>query len=116
MNKKIEPLGQFVRRSYHAFYIYLYIESIRLTAMRTILHQPKLNTIRMVEQKLKKTKHFRNKYHLFHSLQGKVMYPTITVILDYLEESRKVKFKKDGSIAWIFKISSNSKKVQKTVN
>ena len=79
--------------------------------MRTILHQPKLNTIKMVEQKLKKKKHFRNKYQLFQSLQGKVMFQTITVILNYLEESRKVKFKQDGSISWIFKISNKSKRV-----
>jgi hypothetical protein len=81
--------------------------------MRTILHQPKLNTIRMVEQKLKKKKHFRTKHQLFKSLLGKVMYPTITAILDYLEESNKIAYKKDGSIVWIFKGSINSKKVSK---
>jgi hypothetical protein len=78
--------------------------------MRTILHQPKLNTIRMVEQNLKKKKHFRTKHQLFKSLLGKVMYPTITAILDYLEESNKIAYKKDGSIVWIFKGSSKSKK------
>jgi hypothetical protein len=81
--------------------------------MRTILHQPKLNTIKMVEQKLKKKKHFRNKYQLFQSLQGKVMFQTIAVILNYLEESRKVKFKQDGSISWIFKISNKSKRARR---
>ena len=78
--------------------------------MRTILHQPKLNTIRMVEQKLKKKKHFRTKHQLFKSLLGKVMYPTITAILDYLEESNKIAYRKDGSIVWIFKAPSKSKK------
>jgi hypothetical protein len=38
------------------------------------------------------------------------MYPTITTILDYLEESNKIVFKKDGSIVWIFKGASKSKK------
>ncbi len=37
------------------------------------------------------------------------MYPTITAILDYLEESNKIAYKKDGSIVWIFKESSNRK-------
>lgn len=78
------------------------------TFMKTILHQPKLNTIRMVEQKLKKKKHFRTKHELFQSLHGKVMYPTITAILDYLEESNKIAYKKDRSIIWIFKGSINS--------
>jgi len=39
-----------------------------------------------------------------------VMYPTITAILDYLEESNKIAYKKDGSIVWIFKGPSKSKK------
>jgi len=64
----------------------------------------------MVEKKLKKKKHFRSKYELFRSLQRKVMYPTITAILDYLEESNKIAYKKDGSIIWIFKGSSKSKR------
>jgi len=81
--------------------------------VRTILHQPKLNTIKMVEDRLKKKKCFRNKYHLFQNLRGKVMYPTITVILDYLEESSKIGFKKDGSIAWIFRFSHKSKRAHK---
>lgn len=77
--------------------------------METILHQPKLNTIRMVEQKLKKKKQFKTKHELFKSLNGKVMYPTITAILDYLEESNKIAYKKDGTIVWIFKDSSKGK-------
>jgi len=77
--------------------------------METILHQPKLITIRMVEQKLKKKKQFRTKHELFKSLNGKVMYLTITAILDYLEESNKIAYKKDGTIVWIFKDSSNRK-------
>jgi hypothetical protein len=78
--------------------------------MKTILHQPKLNTIRMVEQKLKKKEQFRTKHELFKSLNGKVMYPTITAILDYLEESYKIAYRKNGSIVWVFKGSVNGRK------
>jgi hypothetical protein len=84
--------------------------------MRITLHQPKLSTIRMVEQKLKKKKYFRSKHQLFQSLRRKVMYPTISTILDYLEESNKIVFKKDGSFVWTFKGSRNSKKAPKGSN
>ena len=48
----------------------------------------------MVEQKLKKKEQFRTKHESFRSLNGKVMYPTITAILDYLEESYKIAIEK----------------------
>ena len=38
------------------------------------------------------------------------MYPTITVILDYLEESNKIAYRKDGSFLWVFKDHPNNKK------
>jgi hypothetical protein len=78
--------------------------------MRSSFHQPQLSTIRTVEQKIKKKKYFTSRNQLFLSLGKSVMYPTITTILDYLEESNKIVFKKDGSIVWIFKGASKSKK------
>jgi hypothetical protein len=56
----------------------------------------------MVEQKLKKRHSFKNKYQLFENLPRQVMYSTLTTILDYLEESNKIRFDRDGSISWIF--------------
>jgi hypothetical protein len=79
--------------------------------MKKDLHQPTLSTIRFVEQKLKKKKYFRSRNQLFLSLGKSVMYPTITTILDYLEESNKIAFKKDSSIIWTF---SNSRKIKKS--
>ena len=64
----------------------------------------------MVEQKIKKKKYFRSKNQLFQSLGKRVMFPTISTILEYLEESNKIAFKKDGSIVWIFKDSRKVKK------
>jgi hypothetical protein len=81
--------------------------------MRKSFHQPQLSTIRMVEQKIKKKKYLRSRNQLFLSLGKSVMYPTITTILGYLEESNKIAFNKDGSIAWVFKGSSKSKGSQK---
>ena len=81
--------------------------------MKKHLHQPKLSTIRLVEQKLKKKKYFRSMNQLFLSLDKSVMYPTITTILGYLDESNKIAFNKDGSIAWVFDSSSKSKRAHK---
>ena len=89
---------------------YIYINCVMLFLMRSSFHQPQLSTIRMVEQKIKKRKYFTSRNQLFLSLGKSVMYPTITTILDYLEESNKIVFKKDGSIVWIFKGTSKSKK------
>jgi len=79
--------------------------------MKKHLHQPNLSTIRLVEQKLKKKKYFRSRNQLFLSLGKSIMFPTITTILDYLEESNKIAFKKDNSIIWTF---SNSRKIKKS--
>lgn len=89
--------------------MYLYCVS----TMRTRIHQPTLSTIRKVEQKIKITKYFRSRNQLFYSLGKSVMYPTITTILDYLEQSNKIAFNKDGSIVWIFKDSRRKKKILK---
>ena len=43
------------------------------------------------------------------------MYHTISTILDYLEESDKIVFKKDGSFVWTFKRSRKSKKAPKVL-
>jgi hypothetical protein len=81
-----------------------------ITSMKTSNHQPTLSTIRMVEQKIRKRQYFKNKYQLFVNLPRQVMYPTLALILEYLEESNKIVFDKDGSIVWIFKDSGKIKK------
>jgi len=84
--------------------------------MKTSNHQPTLSTIRMVEEKIRKRQYFKNKYQLFVNLPRQVMYPTLALILEYLEESNKIVFKKDGSFVWTFKGSRNSKKAPKGSN
>jgi len=44
------------------------------------------------------------------------MYPTISTRLDYLDESDKIVFNKDGSFVWTIKRSCKSKKVPKGLN
>lgn len=76
------------------------------------IHQPTLPTIKMVEEIMKKTQYFRSKNQLSRQLPKQVMYPTLTRILDYLEESNKIVYNKDGSIVWIF---ADSHKIKETL-
>ncbi len=66
-----------------------------------ILHYPRLDTIIMVEEAIKKAREYPNKRQLWKSLPRKIMYQTFLLILDYLEESGKITMK-DGEIIWIW--------------
>ena len=77
-------------------------------------HQPTLPTIKMVEETMKKKQYFRSKNQLSRQLPKQVMYPTLTRILDYLEESNKIVYNKDGSIVWIFADSHKIKVLKKS--
>ena len=64
----------------------------------------------MVERTIKKRKYFKSRNQLFTILPRQVMHQNITIILRYLQESKKVTVKKDGSIVLIFQDSSEVKK------
>jgi len=68
-----------------------------------VLHYPRLDTVIMVEEAIKKAKEYPNKAELLRSLPKKVMYQTFLLILDYLEKSNKIYIdKEDGKIVWIW--------------
>ena len=71
-------------------------------AEQVILHYPRLDTVLMIEETIKKAKTYPNKAQLFRSLPKKMMYQTFNLILDYLRRSNKIFIDKDGSIVWIF--------------
>ena len=68
---------------------------------RSILHYPRLDTVIMVEDALKKTEEYPSKRQLWLSLDKKVMYQTFNLIISYLEDSGKI-VQKDGKIIWIW--------------
>lgn len=70
--------------------------------MSKTIHSPTLHTIRMVENAIKKAKTCPSKNQLWRSLEKQVQYPTFKEILNYLEESNKITYDKDGAIIWIF--------------
>ncbi len=67
-----------------------------------VLHYPRLDTILMVEETIKKLEDYPSKMQLWKALPKSVMYATFNLILDYLEESGKILFTKDKKIIWIF--------------
>ena len=72
-------------------------------ALQQILHYPRLDTVIMVEETIRKAKEYPTKAELLKHLPKKMMYQTFLLILDYLEKSNKIHIdKKDGRIVWIW--------------
>ena len=72
-------------------------------AVQEVLHYPRLDTVIMVEEAIKKAREYPTKAELLRSLPKQVMYQTLLLILDYLQKSNKVYVDaKDGRIVWIW--------------
>lgn len=84
--------------------------SKRMPARKSSGHMPRLDTIQMVERTIKNDKRFYSKNQLWRSLPKQVQYPTFVKILDYLEESNKIMYEKDGTIIWTFADSAAARK------
>jgi len=57
-----------------------------------VLHEPKLDTILMVERALKEAKEYPTRMELWKALPRKIQYQTFKRILEYLEASSKISF------------------------
>lgn len=64
-------------------------------------HSPRLDTILLVEDTIRKSRKELTRTGLYHVLEGRVMYQTLKVILDYLEKSNKITYS-GNKIVWIF--------------
>jgi len=58
----------------------------------TVIHEPRLDTILMVEQAILKSNDYPTRMLLWRSLPRKIQYQTFKHILDYLEASGKIVF------------------------
>ena len=67
-----------------------------------ILRYPRLDTVLMVEDSIKKHDGEFKKRSLWEHLPRKMMYQTFCVIIDYLLFSRKISIDAEGKIGWIF--------------
>ena len=68
---------------------------------KPIIHYPRLDTVLMVEDALRKAKEYPSKRQLWLSLEKKVMYQTFNLIISYLEASGKIVQNK-GKIIWVW--------------
>ena len=69
--------------------------------VQEVLHYPRLDTVLMVEEVIKKAKEPLSKNKIDRRLKKKVMRPTLNLILEYLEGSGKIVLLKEG-IIWIY--------------
>ena len=74
-----------------------------------IMHYPRLDTVIMVEETIKKLDFYPTKTELWKKLPKKVMYQTFSIIIDYLIDIGKIMIDKDGRIVWVW----NPKMVKK---
>ena len=75
---------------------------------------PTLDTIKMVEQTLSKMSEYPTKNKLWRAMPRQVQYPTFKAVLNYLEESNKIMYDKDGTIIWIFVDNPKLKRLVKS--
>ena len=69
---------------------------------KNILRYPRLDTVLMVEDFIKKHDGNFKKRKLWESLPKKMMYQTFCVVLDYLLQSHKISIDAEGKIGWIY--------------
>ncbi len=80
----------------------------------TVLHEPRLDTILMVEKAILKARSYPTKKELWQSLPRQVQYQTLNRILQYLESSGKILVDEDGHVIWTFANNEKLKKLLKT--
>jgi hypothetical protein len=81
---------------------------------RNTARYPRLDTVLMVEETIKKHDGEFRKKQLWRALPKKMMYQTFSLILDYLILSRKVSVDSEGKIGWIFYPDDVEKRLKKT--
>ena len=77
--------------------------------METRLHYPRLDTVIMVEDRIKRARSYLTRVQLWKSLPKKVQYQTYCTILSYLESSRKIIITRDRKIVWVFADSDKAR-------
>ena len=75
---------------------------MELIKEKDILRYPRLDTVLMVEEFIKKHDGEYKRKELWKKLPKKMMYQTFQVILAYLFESHKISIDTEGKIGWIY--------------
>ena len=82
-------------------------------ATTTVLHEPRPDTILMVEKQIQAAKSYPTKKELWQKLPRKVQYQTFNRILDYLESSNKILIDR-GEIVWTFRSNQKLQRLLRT--
>ena len=80
--------------------------------MPTVLHEPNLKTIMMVEKAIKDARTYPTTKELWSTLPRKIQYQTLRRVLEYLEASNKIMFN-NRTIIWI---AADNKKLKKLLD
>ena len=75
---------------------------IEIGSNKNVIHQPKLDTIMMVENFIKEHSGEYKKRALWEHLPKKMMYQTYGVTIKYLMDSGKIAIDRDNKICWIW--------------
>ncbi len=75
---------------------------MELIKEKNILRYPRLDTVLMVEEFIKKHDGQYKRKELWKKLPKSMMYQTFQVILAYLFESNKISIDAEGKIGWIY--------------
>jgi len=81
--------------------------------LQNVLHYPRLDTVLMVEDAIKKANEYPTKTQLWRSLPKGVQYQTLQLILSYLQESNKIFITKEGKIMWVLAENPAARKLIK---
>lgn len=85
-----------------AIFKYFVISIDIMLQIKNILRYPRLDTVLMVEETIKKHDGEFKRLKLWQSLPKKMMYQTFCVVLDYLLDSGKISIDSEGKIGWIY--------------
>jgi hypothetical protein len=70
---------------------------------QNILHYPRLDTVIMIEETIKKLDYYPTRMELWKALPRKVMYQTFSMIIDYLISLGKIIIdSRDNRIVWVW--------------
>ena len=70
--------------------------------MKTQIRYPRLDTVLMIENFIKKYDGEYRKKQLWENLPKRMMYQTYSIAIDYLLVSGKISVDAEGKIGWIF--------------
>ena len=87
-------------------------KGLKFNVGEIIVRSPRLETVIMVEEFIKKNSGNFKKTELFHSLPKKMMWGTFNVILKYLYDFNKIGVDREGYIVYIW----NPQLIKKFIN